>query len=255
MFRISRYILIDILKNKVILGFAVLLIACGWGVFLLESQPQKALLILMQIVLVLLPVITVIFTAIYYYNSTEFITLMLSHPIGRFTIFKSFYICLVLAFITGFILGICLPLFIFYQGFQSLFLAVGGIFLIAIFTALGLAVGVRNKDKARGLGIVLLLWAFFAFIYDGILIYVMYQFSEYPIEKTVLFLTFFNPIDITRIMVIMKTEASAMLGLSGAVFQKFFGSSFGVLASLGALLGWSILPLISAWRGFLKKDF
>jgi Cu-processing system permease protein len=196
-----------------------------------------------------------VFTAIYLYNAAEFIILLLSHPIGRSTVFGSFFLCLILAFVLGFVSGICLPLFIYYPSAESLFLAIGGLFLIIIFTSFGFFISVSNKDKARGLGVVLLLWALFAFIYDGILIYFMYQFSDYPIEKPVLFLTFINPIDIARILVIMKTDASAMLGLSGAVFQKFFGSDLGMVISVSILIVWSILPLTFAWRRFSRKDF
>lgn len=255
MFDHSKYILADILKNKVIIGFTGLLVACGWGTFLLESQPEKALLMLMQVTLLLLPVITMVFASVYYYNSAEFIMLLLSHPIGRFAIFKALYLSLTVSFIVGFGLGICLPLFVFYPVAESLFLAAGGVFLITIFTALAMYVSVLNKDKARGLGVALLLWAFFAFLYDGILIYIMYQLSNYPIERPILLLTFLNPIDIARILVIMKTEVSAILGLSGAVFQQFFGSSTGAFVSVFLLVLWSVLPFVFAWKVFAKKDF
>ncbi len=123
-----------------------------------------------------------------------------------------------------------------------------------MFTAIALWVSTHFHDKARGMGVALVVWAFFTFIYDGLLLLFMYQLAEFPIEKTVLVLSFFNPVDIARIVVIMKTEASAMLGLSGAVFQNFFGSNLGVYISGVVMLSWVAVPFALARRKFIRKD-
>jgi hypothetical protein len=49
--RIGRILIGDLIRNKVILGYFILLVALGWGVFYLESQPQKAILLLLQVTL------------------------------------------------------------------------------------------------------------------------------------------------------------------------------------------------------------
>lgn len=254
MSRLGRYIIIDLLKNKVIIGYFCLLLVLGWGTFMLGSQPEKVLLMLMRIVLLVIPMTTMAFTSIYYYNSQEFIELLLSQPIGRATVFRSFYFGLSTALIAGYCLGLCLPLLIFYPAVESFLLIGGGIFLILIFTALALYVSVVSKDKVRGLGFVLLLWALFAFLYDGILLFMMYQFADYPVEKPILVLTLFNPIDIARILIIMKTEASAMLGVSGAVFQQFFSDVKGITVSTFVLILWIVIPFFLSERVFMKKD-
>src|SRR5690606_17512285 len=124
-----------------------------------------------------------------------------------------------------------LPLLLFYPGMATTILLASGLLLIGIFTAISLWICTAQHDRVKGMGITLILWAFFAFLFDGILLFLMFRFSEFPIEKLILALSFLNPFDIARIAVIMQTDASALLGLSGAVFRDFFGSSAGLLIS------------------------
>jgi Cu-processing system permease protein len=237
-----------------VIGYFILLAVSGWGIFAIESYPQKALLTLLEISILAVPMICMIFSTIYYYNSLEFIQLLLTQPVERKTITRAFFWSLGLVLVAAYLLGIGLPLLVMHFGTESLTLLLSGSLLTLIFTSLALFICTLTKDKARGMGITLLIWAFFAIIYDGLLLYLMYQFSEYPIEKGVLILSFLNPIDIGRILVVMQTEASAMLGYTGAVFKEFFGSSTGYIASSLAMLIWSLLPFWGARKVFDKKD-
>lgn len=252
---ISVNIAIDLLKNKAILIYGLLLVVLGWGLFLIESQPEKTILALLQITLIVIPLMTGVFATIYYYNSSEFIQLLLIQPIHRSRIIWGIFIGLTSGFILSFIFGIGLPLLVFYPTMASVYLILAGLLLSVIFTGLALWVSTHQQDKARSMGVVLLLWIFFTFIFDGILLWVMYQLAEYPIEQSMLITTFFNPVSIARILVVMQTEAAALLGLSGAIFQDFFGSLRGSTWAIIALLIWSIVPYCFVRRKFLKRDF
>ena len=109
MHNISRSIAIDLLKNKAILIYGVLLIVLGWGMFLLESQPEKTILALLQITLIVIPLMTSIFATIYYYNSAEFIQLLLIQPVPRSRIIWSVFLGLTSGFVLSYLLGIGLP--------------------------------------------------------------------------------------------------------------------------------------------------
>jgi Cu-processing system permease protein len=252
--KVSQYIISDLFRHRLIQGYVLLLATVGWGIFMLESQPEKALLIIMQVTLFALPLIAIVFATVYFYNSQDFVVMLLAQPIARSAVIGGFYLGLCGAFATGFLLSIGLPLLLFYPTSESIMLLLAGGLLIFIFVAIALFISTLVSDKARGMGLALLLWAFFAFVYDGLLLFFMYYFGEYPIEPGVLTLSFFNPIDIARITVIMKTEASALLGLSGALFRNFFGSMLGGTLSLVALLVWIILPFGLLRGRFLQKD-
>lgn len=252
---ISFSIISDLLKNKAILIYGLLLSILGWGMFVIESQPEKTILALLQISLIVVPLMTAVFATIYYYNSAEFIQLLLIQPVKRSKIIWGIFIGLSFGFIFSFLLGIGLPLMLFYPTMASLYLLIAGVLLSIIFTVIALLVSTNQQDKARSMSIILLLWIFYTFIFDGILLWIMYQLADYPIEYSILLATFLNPVSIGRILVVMHTEASVLLGLSGAIFQDFFGSIKGSAYSISALLIWCLIPFYFVRRRFLRKDF
>lgn len=99
----------------------------------------------------------------------------------------------------------------------------------------------------------MLIWAYFVLLFDGIALMLMYNFSDYPIEKFVLFITFLNPVDLGRITVLMQTEAAALMGASGAVFREFF-SAGGTVLALCVMLVWAAVPMLLAARQFNRKN-
>jgi len=255
MHNISWSIALDLLKNKAIIIYCLVIAALGWGMFLLESQPEKAILALLQVTLIIVPLITSVFATMYFHQSAEFIHLLLIQPVNRVKIIRGVFVGLASGFILSYLLGIGLPLLLFYPTLASLFLTIAGILLSIIFTGIALWVSTHQQDKTRSMGIVLLQWVFFAFVYDGMQLLVMYQLADYPIEQSILWATFLNPISIARILVVMQTEAAALLGLSGAIFQDFFGSLKGSLIAIFVLFVWGVVPFIFTRMKFLTRDF
>lgn len=253
--KISLTIAIDLLKNKAILIYGFMLALLGWGMFLLENQPEKTILALLQVTLIILPLVTGVFATVYYYNAREFIHLLLIQPIRRSIVIRGIFIGLAGGFGLSFFLGVGVPLLLFYPTLASVYLIVAGVLLSLIFTGIALWISTHQHDKTRSMGIVLLFWVFFTFIYEGIQLLVMYQLAEYPIEQPMLWSIFFNPVSIARILVVMQTEAAALLGLSGAIFQDFFGSLWGSLTAIVVMIVWVVVPYFFSRKKFLKRDF
>ena len=80
-------------------------------------------------------------------------------------------------------------------------------------------------------------------------------FETYPLDKFTLIATTFNPIDLSRILILLKLDIAALLGYTGAVFQKFFGTNLGLFAALSTLMVWVVLPVLNIARKAKKKDF
>ena len=95
---------------------------------------------------------------------------------------------------------------------------------------------------------------FFSIIYDGILLVLMFQFADYPIEGIMATLAGLNPVGLSRIFVLLQLDISAMLGYSGAVFQKVFGSGGGMGVSMLILMIWATVPFVLSLIKFNKKD-
>ncbi|HLT05927.1 MAG TPA: ABC transporter permease subunit [Cyclobacteriaceae bacterium] len=254
MFKLTKFIMQDLLRNWIILFYMGFLMLAGFGFFMLEGQVDKAMLGILNFVLLLVPMVTIIFSTIYYYNMYEFVVLLLAQPLKRNVVLGSIFLGLSLSFGVALSIGLGLPLLLMNPSALSFMLLLLSILLTLIFIALALLAGIWAKDKARGMGISLLFWVYFVLIFDGIVLMLMYNFSDYPIERGVLFITFLNPVDLGRILVLMQTEAAALMGYSGAIFNKFFNEWWGVAGSLVVLLLWALAPVGLSFRMFRHKD-
>jgi len=139
--------------------------------------------------------------------------------------------------------------------FDFILLLVTGTFLNFIFVALAFNIALSNENKIKGFGYAILMWLFLAVIYDGIFLISLVMFNEYPLDNFSLIVTMFNPIDLSRILILLKLDISALLGYTGAVFQQFFGTSLGMIMSSFILMLWIILPVSRIIYKSKKKDF
>lgn len=252
--KLVKYILFDLVRSRFVLFYFLLLLLFTGTFVLLQDDVSKVQLSLLNIIILVIPLVSVIFATIHWYNSSEFIEVLLAQPISRRRIFISEFIALSLAVGGAFLLATGIPLLIFYPDTVSLLLIIGGFFLTIIFIALAFWSAVFTRDKAKGIGLSLVFWLYFSLIYDGLILMIMFNFSDYPIDKIVVALLSLNPVDVARVMILMKMEMSAMLGYSGAVFTDFLGSNVGMIYSVVLLLIWSIIPFLWALRKFSKKD-
>ncbi len=254
MSKLIQYILLDILKNRIILAYAFFLLLASLVLFSLEENSGKAVLSIMNIVLIISPLVTMVFSTIHYYNSYEFIELILSQPISRKKVLLSEFLAIGLALVCALIIGLGIPILIYSMYIESIWLLLTTIPLTLSCVAIALWVCVNIKDKAKGIGIVLLIWFYFSMIYDGILLMLLFGLSDYPLEKLTLVLVALNPVDLARVSIMLKMDVSALMGYTGALYKEFFSSTAGLLWTFAILILWILVPLFFAVRAFNKKD-
>jgi Cu-processing system permease protein len=254
MMKLARYVLYDILRNKVVIAYTIFLFIISMSMFRMEENSGKAMLSLLNIILIVVPLISMIFATIHYYNSYEFIELMLSQPMSRTKILLSEYSGVALSLVTAFLIGVGIPVVVFSLDAIGLAMIFTGCALTIVFTSIAFWASVKAKDKARGIGFALLLWFYFSLIYDGLILLILFSFSDYPLEKLTLALSALNPVDLGRIFIMLKMDVSALMGYTGALYQDFFGSMTGMLFTTGIMLLWAVLPLYGAIRTFKRKD-
>lgn len=252
--KIIGLVIRDILKNKVILIYTLILAIFGWSIFSIEDSTDKGIMSLLNIILLSVPLVSIIFANIYVYNSREFIELLVSQPIERSTIWKSLFWGLIISINLAFLVGIGLPVLVFSGNLVGLGIIVVGVFIGSIFTSLAMMGAIMAKDKARGIGLSIMIWLFLALIYDGLILFLMFQFSDYPIEKGMVFLSAFNPLDLARIQMLLQIDVSAMMGYTGAIFKKYFGNFYGYLVTFVLMFLWVFIPYIVSLQLFKKKD-
>jgi Cu-processing system permease protein len=258
--KILKYEFQDIIRSKWLIFYTLFFFLLTEGLFRLGGGTTKTTMSMLNVVIIVVPLFCIILGTMYLYNSREFIQLLLTQPIKRKNLFWGIYLGLSIPLVISFTVGMGIPYAI--HGLSSAdsmasfwTLLLSGILLTLIFVALSYLIAIIFDDRIRGLATVIGLWLFFGVIYDGIVLFIIYLFGDYPLEKAILGMTLFNPIDLARILLLLKFDISALMGYTGAVFEKFFGSSLGIIMSLCALGFWIVIPLIIALRKFARKDF
>ncbi|HMT95847.1 MAG TPA: ABC transporter permease subunit [Ferruginibacter sp.] len=254
MMRILKYVVLDILKNKIVIVYAIMLALFSWSAFSLEDNATKGLLTVLNIILLTVPLVSVLFATIYVYNSNEFIELLVSHPVKRSVIWKALFFGMSLSMVVSFIVGVGIPLLIFADTGTALMMIVSGSLLSVIFVAVAFLSGILSRDKAKGIGVSIMLWLYFALLFDGLVLFLFFQFADYPIEKPVVLLSALSPIDLCRILILLRMNISAMMGHTGAIFKDIFGSNLGIILSFMLLALWVIVPFLISLIKFRKKD-
>ena len=252
--RIIKIIFLDILKNKIILAYTLILAVLSWSSFGLEDNSAKGLLTVLNVILFTVPLVSILFATIYLYNSAEFIELLLSQPIKRRKIWLSLFHALSLSMISAFLIGAGIPLLIYAPDNVGIMMIVVGCLISLVFVALAFLSSITTRDKSKGIGIAIMTWLYFALIFDGMVLFLLFQFSDYPIEKAMVAVTALSPIDLARIQILLQLDVSAMMGYTGAIFKDFFGTSCGLIISFALLCLWVILPFFISLKKFKSKD-
>ena len=254
MTRVVKYVIYDIVRTRFIALYTLFLLFSTFALFQLDTDVSKVVLSLMNIVLIVVPLVSIIFASIHFYNSYEFIELLLAQPIRRNVIFVSEYLAVAMSLCFAFVAGIGIPSLIFGAWLEVGTLLFSGTLLTLVFTSFAFLSAVLTRDKAKAIGIALLFWFYFSLIYDGIVLWIIYTFSDYPLEKVTLALTALNPVDMARIMMLLQLDISALMGYTGAFYREFFGTHTGFIFSSAVLVVWVMLPILFASYIFRKKD-
>lgn len=254
MSRILKYIFYDVLRSRFVLGYTLFLLVSTLALFQLDADNAKVMLSLMNIVLMIVPLISIVFTTVHFYNSYEFIELMLAQPVNRRTVFLGEFLAVAFSLCLAFFVGTGIPMMLYGALAEGFMLLYSGTMLTLVFVSLAFLAAVLTRDKAKAIGIALMFWFYFSLIYDGLLLWIMYSFSDYPLEKATLALVGLNPIDLARIMILLKMDIAALMGFTGAFYKEFFGSYIGLAFSSGLLVAWTMGPLSIALTVFKRKD-
>lgn len=260
MFKIFKYSLSDLLRSSWSYFYFSFYLLLGFGLLFFNPDVSKSVITLMNVIVVFSSLIAVVFGIMYYYNSREFIELLLAQPIKRSDIFIGQYLAVSVSLSLSLLLGVGIP-FVVYgtadAGLAKNFLALmtAGIFLNFIFVAVAYNIALYHENRIKGFSYAVLFWLFMTLIYDGLFLVSLIAFKEYPLEKASLAATLFNPIDLSRILILLRLDISALMGYTGAVFKSFFGTAWGLSIAVSCLSLWVVVPVLNIFRKGNKKDF
>jgi Cu-processing system permease protein len=254
MLKIAKYTILDIVRSKVLLAYTLLLLAISLTIFMSDADATKGLVSITTVILIIVPLVSVVYATTYYFNAAEFTEMLVSQPISRRNILLGKFIGICSSILIAFIVGVCVPVAMFAFSATGVTLMLSGCLLTLSFISLAFLTSTLTRDKAKGIGLALMLWFYFSIIFDGLVLLFLTLFADYPLEKAMIILTALNPIDLARILILLQLDISALMGYTGALYQQFFGSGAGIVFSLLMQMIWIIVPLFFALKIFKKKD-
>ncbi len=206
----------------------MLLALLTWLLLRFGGSGERALLSLLNVVLLLLLLVSVVFGTLYVYNAREFIEMLLAQPVGRGALYTGLFGGLVLPLGGAFLIGVGAPVLFLGSGGpgfarQAVMLLSVGLLLTLVFTAFWLCVAVLIEDRARGLGAALFVWLLTTLIYDG--------------------------------LILLSFDLSALMGYTGAVYERFLRGPGGSILALLMLGVCAVVPFLLGLHWFRRKDF
>lgn len=256
--KIIRYELRDVLRSRSLIAYALFFLLITEAL-LRFGDGARAVVSLMNIVLLLIPLVAIVFGTMYLYHAREFTELLLAQPVRRAQLFAGQFLGLAMPLAAAFLLGLGVPVLLRVRELESggtfLVVAACGVVLTSIFVAFATLIAARIDDRLKGVGTAIGLWLGLTVLYDGLVMIALTVFADYPLERPALAAMLANPIDLARLMILLRLDISALMGYTGAVFERFFGSAGGAMLASLALVMWTGVPLLLGARRFQRKDF
>ena len=258
--KVVRYELRNVIRNRWVIAYALFFLVTTELLLRLGGSTPRALLSLLNVVVLLIPLVTIVFGTIYWHGSREFTELLLAQPVRRGSLFHGLFAGLVLPLSAAFVAGVSIPLLL-HRGVSResaallILMLVAGVALTAVFGAIATLIAGVVDDRLRALGVALGVWGLMTIAWDGFILWTTIAFANRPLEGPLLVMTFLNPVDLARVLLTLRLDIAAMMGYTGAVFTRILGDWKGTAAAVTGLAAWALVPGLLALRAFKTRDF
>ncbi len=255
LFSLFKYAFFNVLRAKWLIFYALFFTTITSALLNFGGEASKVTASILNIILLLVPLVSILYGSIHWYNGEPFSQLLLTQPLRRSTVYLAQWLAISCGLAGSFLGSIFFSLAIFRLiNTQSLFILFIGTLLTFIFVGIGLLVAVLINDRMKGLGLVILSWLYFSLIHDLVVFILIANFSEYPIEVPSILLMLLNPIDLARLAILLSIDLSAMMGYTGRILQELLSRPSGMAFAIFSLGVWTIFPVFFGVRYFSKKD-
>lgn len=252
------------LRSRWLGGYTIMLFALSsLLLYAGVAQPAQAVASLLNLVLLAVPLFTLLFGGISFNESLPFLEMVLVRNVTRRQAFYGKWLGQATGLLIAYFVGLGASLLLFlpsggrdvppYGGaMTALFFSGAMLNLIFLTVSYFIANAIRRRELL--LGANLLAWFASYLLYDMLMVGVGLVFGDYPLEIPVLVFLFLNPLDLTRIYMLMQLDIAALFEFSTALFSSVFGPDIGVWVLATGLAIWLIIPLWLAARLFHRRD-
>ena len=257
--RIASCQLRDLLRGRWLIIYTLLFLLATEGLLRLGGGDARALLSLSSLVLFMVPLVSLIFGTTSLHDAREFNEMILAQPVTRVQVFTGLYGGLASGLSLASVIGIGGPFLVHGLGtarLSTLFaLLFSSVMLTVVFVAIAFLIALECREKARGLAMAIAVWSLATIVYDGLVLIASNMYAAFPLERPMIALMLLNPVDLARVLMLMQLDVAALMGYTGAVFLRFFGSGIGTAVVCAALAAWVALPVLLGLRAFHRRDF
>ena len=250
----------EAVRGRWLAGLALTLALAGELLIRFGGGGATTVVSLLDIALVVTPLAALVVGTMQVHNAREMTELFLAQPIGRGKLFVGLFLGTALPLAAALTVGLLAPFVwhgLFATPIAGTLFALGGVtcLLALIGSALAFVIALHADDRVRALGIALAAWLIGAVLWDGVILLVTMLVGGRGVDTALLIALALNPIDLSRVLLLLGTDAAALFGYTGAVVQHTLGTAAGRAVLVSALALWLALPLWFAARTFKKKDF
>jgi Cu-processing system permease protein len=254
--RVLHYGLRDVLRRRWVVGYALFFAAMTEGLLWLGGGGARLVVSLMDVVLLIIPLVSISFSALYVYNAQGFLELLLSQPISRRELFTGLWGALALPLSLAFILGVGVPLALAGgQATTTTTLIATGVALTIVFVTLGLYVAALVPDRIKGMGVALAVWLICAVAYDGLVLMLTTVLGAHAAAGSVLGALIVNPVDVARLLLLVQLDAPVLMGYTDAAARQLLAGHAAIVVAASALTLWWIVPTMLGLRAFERRDW
>ena len=259
-FTIARFEFFENVRNRWLITYCISFFVLGnLIVYLGGRNPLQASGSLLSLVLLMVPLFSLIFGSISFTESLGFMELLAAQPVARRDLYLGKWLGLGsglgIAFVLGMGGGSLLRIDHTEQGYFAYFLLLFlGAGLSYVFVGIAFLISNLSDRKEVVFGLTLTVWFFFFVLHDLLILGTVVLLGDYPLEWIIVALSIANPIDLVRVMMTLQMDLSALMGVTGAVFQRYLGGTAGAALGGFLLLLWAIIPLVLGTRIFGRRN-
>lgn len=260
MLPVLRPMIRETLRSRWLIALVLGLIALGELLLRFGGGGPTTLVSLLDVAIIVTPLAGLVVGTMQLHHGREMTELLLAQPVTRGKLFVVLYLGSALPLALALAIGLLAP-FAWHgvltgpEGLRLLALATIAGALAFITTAIAFVIAMRVDDRVRALSIALAAWCVTAIVWDGLVLLVALLFGEHPIEIPLMVMLALNPVDIGRVLLLLGSDAAALLGYTGAMLARLLGTATGRLVLMAVLTIWLVVPCLVARHVFQRKDF
>lgn len=257
---VFRYEARDLVRNRWVVAYCLAIWGATDVLLRLGGTGPRALLSLLNVVVALVPLIVVVFSTVYWHGARDFVELLLAQPLRRRDLllgqFAGVFGPLAAAVTVGLVAPMAYQRSLDAETLPILVAFVGvAVSLTAVWCAIARWVSLISDDRLVAVGLAFAAWCVATVGWDAAILLGVSWFSDWPLDRPVLVAVLLNPVDLARVLLVLRLDIAALMGYTGALFNAYLGPGRGTGLAVLGLGAWVAVPALLAWRRFSRRDF